>query len=58
MWFISDTELIIEKIVCTGLRVGLQRHAKVFWPMGRKFLKRISIYCTKSNEIEIGHLDI
>ena len=42
--------------------VCLQRHTEVFQYikayMGRKFLKCISTYCTKCNEINICHLDI
>ena len=61
MLFISDIERIIEKIVCIGLRIRLQRHIKVSDTLRlveRKLLKRISTYCTKCNEINMRHLDI
>ena len=47
-------------MVCMGLRVRLQRYTKfsdLLRPMMGK-LKCISTYCTKSNEINLGHLDI
>ena len=59
--FISAVEFTVEKMICMGLRVRVQRHAKVFDTlrrMERKFLKRISTYCTNCNEINVCHLDI
>ena len=48
-------------MVCMGLRVRLQRHTQVFRYIksyGGKFLKRISMYCTKCKEINMRHSEV
>ena len=57
--FVSDIEWSIEKMVCMRLRVCLQRRTKFFrYIKGRQFLKRISTYFTKCDEINIRQLDL
>ena len=57
----SNIELTVEKMVCMGLKFiyrGMQKFSDALRPVQRKFLKPISTYCTKYNEINMYHSDI
>ena len=56
-----NIDLTVEKMVCMGLKFiyrGMQKFSDALRPVQRKFLKPISTYCTKYNEINMYHSDV